>query len=113
VLRVKRTRMLLMVTTLTVTTVLLLTTPLPAMAQTPTEHLIYFGVPSGPGGTYSCASGPPFITERGSGEDTCTLHQSGAPAEFVCDIPTTITFVPTDPEVPEVPQYAAHGRLCH
>jgi hypothetical protein len=40
VLRVKRTRMLVMVTTLTVTTVLLLTTPLPAMAQTPSEHLL-------------------------------------------------------------------------
>lgn len=110
-LNVKRIGMLFAITALTVTMVLL-TTPLPAMAQTPAEHLIYFGVPNGPGGTYSCDSGPPFISERGSGEDNCTLYQSGAPAGLVCDTLTTITFVPTDPEVPWLSQLDAHGFLC-
>ncbi len=86
----------------------------PAVAAPSTDPLIYFAVPGGPGGTYSCTSGPPFATELGSGQDNCTLSQTGAPADLVCDIPTTVTFMPTDPEAPEVvSQYVAHGWLCH
>jgi len=90
-------------------------TTLPAMAQTPPaeQHLIYFAVPDGPGGTYSCNSGPPFVSELGSGQDNCALYQSGAPADLVCDTPTTITFVPTEPEVPGLTHLDAHGFLCH
>ena len=112
VLRVKRISMLFMMVT-TFTLVLLLSTPLPAMAQTPAEHLIYFGVPSGPGGTYACNSGPPFVSELGSGQDNCTFNQSGAPANLVCDTLTSITFVPVEPEVPWLPELEAHGFLCH
>jgi hypothetical protein len=99
VLRVKRISMLFMMVT-AFTVVLLLSTPLPAMAQTPAEHLIYFAVPNGPGGTYACNSGPPFVSGLGSGEDNCTFYQSGAPADLVCDTLTTIMFVPAAPEVP-------------
>ena len=112
VLRVKRISMLFMMVT-AFTVVLLLSTPLPAMAQTPAEHLIYFAVPNGLGGTYACNSGPPFVSGLGSGEDNCTFYQSGAPANLVCDTLTTITFVPATPEVPWLPELEAHGFLCH
>ena len=86
----------------------------PAVAEPSTDPLIFFAVPGGPGGTYSCTGGPPFVSELGSGQENCTLLQTGAPTGLVCDIPTTVTFVPTDPEAPEVvSQYAAHGWLCH
>jgi hypothetical protein len=102
----------MMVTTFTV--VLLLSTPLPAMAQTPAEqNLIYFGVPSGPGGTYACSSGPPFVSELGSGQDNCTFYQSGVPGDLVCDALTSITFAPVEPEVPWLHELEAHGFLCH
>ena len=94
--------------------VMLLSAPLPALAQTPAEqHLIYFAVPNGPGGTYACNSGPPFVSELGSGQDNCAFYQSGAPADLVCDTLTTITFVPVEPEVPWLTQLDAHGFLCH
>ena len=112
VLRVKRISMLFMMVT-AFTLVLLLSTPLPAMAQTPAEHLIYFAVPNGPGGTYACNSGPPFVSGLGSGEDNCTFYQSGAPADLVCDTLTTIAFVPAVPEVPWLPELEANGFLCH
>ncbi len=83
----------------------------PAVAASPAS-LIFFAVPGGPGGTYSCTSGPPFISELDSPQENCTLHQTGAPAGLVCDIPTTVTFVPTVPEVPEVTEYVANGSLC-
>ena len=92
---------------------MLLSTALPAVAQGPAEHLIYFAVPNGPGGTYSCNSGPPFISELGSGQDNCALYQSGAPADLVCDTLTPITFVPAKPEVPGLTRLDAHGFLCH
>lgn len=107
----KRTRMLLMAT---VFSVAMLSTPtLPAIAQSQEGSLIYFPVPNGPGGTYSCSSGPPFISEMGSGEDNCTRSQSGAPAGLVCDTLTTVTFVPTEPELPWLTRYDAYGLLCH
>jgi hypothetical protein len=109
---VKRIKILFMITAFSVT--MLLSTPLPAMAQTPTEqNLIYFAVPSGPGGTYTCNSGPPFASELGSGQDNCTFNQSGAPADLVCDTLTSITFRPVEPEVPWLPELEAHGFLCH
>ena len=108
----KQIRMLFMITVFSVT--MLLSTTLPALAQTPAEqHLIYFAVPNGAGGTYSCNSGPPFVSELGSGQDNCTLYQSGAPADLLCDALTPISFVPTVPEVPGLTRLDAHGFLCH
>jgi hypothetical protein len=46
-------------------------------------------------------------------QENCTPYQTGMPAGLVCDIPTTVTFAPTVPDVPEITQYAAQGRLCH
>ncbi len=83
-----------------------------AVAASPAA-LVFFAVPGGPGGTYSCTSGPPFVSDLDSTQDNCTLYQTGAPAGLVCDIPTTVTFVPTVPEVPEVTEYVANGSLCH
>ena len=97
----------------TVTGAILIATTLPAMAATPADSLVFFPVPNGPGGTYSCSSGPPFTSELDSAEANCTNYQTGAPAGPVCDIPTTVTFLPTVPEVPDVAQYVAGGMLCH
>ncbi len=84
----------------------------PAVAASPAA-LILFAVPGGPGGTYSCTSGPPFVSKLDSPQENCTLYQTGAPTGLVCDIPTTVTFVPTVPEVPEVGEYVANASLCH
>lgn len=97
----------------TMTLAILLTPTLPAIAQTPVDSLVFFPVPNGPGGTYSCSSSPPFISDPDSPEPNCTHYQTGTPDSLVCDIPTTITFVPSDPEVPQVREYVADGLLCH
>lgn len=109
----KSIRILFMTTTFTLT--ILLAYTLPAMAATPANSLIFFPVPHGPGGTYSCSSGPPFVSDTGSNspQTNCTLQQSGAPSGLRCDTPTTVTFAPTVPEVPGVGEYVADGRLCH
>lgn len=86
---------------------------LPALAKPTPERLIYFGVPSGAGGTYSCGSGPPFISELGSGQDNCALYQRGAPADMSCDAPTPVTFEPARPDVRGLTQLQADGFLCH
>ena len=110
--RVKPTRILFM--GVAITTAMLLASLQPAVAASSADSLIYFAVPGGLGGTYSCTSGPPFVSELGSTQENCTLYQVGAPTGLVCDIPTTVTFVPTLPEVPEVvSEYLADGWLCH
>ncbi len=96
-----------------VTVAMLVASIQPAVAAPPADSLIFFAVPGGSGGTYSCTSGPPFVSEPGSAQENCTPYQTGAPAGLVCDIPTTVTFAPTVPEVPEITQYDAQGRLCH
>lgn len=108
----KRTRMRF-VAVAVLMVVMLVSTALPAISQTPVAgHLIYFAVPSGPGGTYICNTGPPFVSALGSGQDNCAFYQSGAPANLVCGTLTTITFVPTKPEVPGLTQLDADGFLC-
>jgi len=113
VLRVKRTRMLSMVTGFIVAMVL--ACALPAMAAASANSLIFFPVPGGSGGTYSCSSGPPFVsdTDPTSQQANCTPEQSGKPSGLTCDIPTSVTFVPATPDVPGVRQYVAGGLLCH
>jgi len=96
-----------------ITVAMLIASIQPAVADSSADSLIFFAAPGGPGGTYSCTSGPPFISEPGSVQENCTPYQTGMPAGLVCDIPTTVTFAPTVPDVPEITQYAAQGRLCH
>lgn len=83
---------------------------LPAIA----ESLIFFPVPDQAGGTYSCGSGPPFVSDPDAapGEANCSLAQYGQPSGFTCDVPTTIAFVPSDPEVAGFSEYDAAGLLC-
>lgn len=106
----KRTKSVFVIAAVAVT---MLVASIPPAVAAPPEALVFFAVPGGPGGTYSCTSSPPFVSDLGSPQETCTLYQTGAPAGLVCDIPTTVTFVPTVPEVPEVTEYVANGSLCH
>ena len=85
---------------------------MPAMATSSAGALIFIPVPTGPGETYHCAGDPPFVSELDSPEANCTHPHSGAPAGLVCDIPTTIMFVPAAPKVPSVPEYEVGGLLC-
>lgn len=87
--------------------------PAATAAASPTDSLIYIPVPHQAGGTYSCAQGPPFVSDLDSSEANCNHEQSGAPDGFVCDIPTTITFVPAVPVVPSLTEYDVGGLLCH
>ena len=96
-----------------VVAVTMLVASIPPAVAAPPEALVFFAVPGGPGGTYACTSGPPFVSDLGSPQDNCTLYQTGAPADLVCDIPTTVTFVPTVPEGPGITEYVANGSLCH
>ena len=90
----------------------LVASTIPAMATSSAGSLIFIPVPNGVGGTYRCASGPPFVSKLDSPEANCIHQQSGAPAGLVCDIPTTIMFVPAAPKVPSVPEYEVGGLLC-
>ena len=107
-------RLLLVLTAVVAVMVTMVASAIPAaMAASPTDSLIYIPVPHQAGGTYSCAEGPPFVSDLDSSEANCNHEQSGAPDGFVCDIPTTITFVPAVPEVPRLTEYDVGGLLCH
>ena len=103
----KRSRMLLVAATVTVA--LLVAAPtLPAMAQTSEDSNVFFPVRLGNGGTYSCASGPPFIVDEDDpSAGNCSFEQIGAPNELACDVPTSITFVH------DRQRFVAEGSLCH
>ena len=100
-------RMLFMVATAAVTMLAIAIVPAIASAAPEAANSVVF-FPAGNGATYSCTGGPPFVY---NGHDlsagNCSFEHVGAPAGFVCDVPTTITFVhDMHPEGQE-------ARLCH
>jgi hypothetical protein len=102
---VKPTRILSVITAVTV--VLLTAFTLPAIAQSPANSIVYF--PFGNGATYSCTGGPPFVSNNSDDSPgNCAIRQIGAPpVGLACDIPTAITFVH------EMHQATIDARLCH
>ncbi|MDQ3834205.1 MAG: hypothetical protein M3315_11365 [Actinomycetota bacterium] len=87
--------------------VAMLTAPsLPAVAETSEDSVVFFPVPLGNGATYSCAGGPPFVVDEDDSTGNCSVQQVGAPAELICDVPTTITFVH------DMHQFVADASLC-
>src|SRR4051812_36993289 len=105
VLRVKRSRMLFMVGTVTVA--MLIAPTLPAMAWASEDPNVFFPVRLGNGATYSCTGGPPFVVNEDDSTGNCSVQQIGAPTDLICDSPSTITFVH------DRHQFVADGSLCH
>jgi hypothetical protein len=100
----KRNRILFMVVALMVG--MLVATPLPAIATTPADSTVFFPVALGNGATYSCTGGPPFVNDPASPSQNCPLQQVGPPPGYVCDVPTSLTFIH------DSYQYPANARLC-
>jgi hypothetical protein len=80
----------------------------PALAVSPEDSIVFFPVPLGNGATYSCTGGPPFVSD---GDDStrgnCSVEQIGPPADLICDVPITITFVH------DMHQFVADASICH
>ena len=104
---VKRPRILLIATAVAV--VLLTASTLPAIAASPADSISMVYFPLGNGATYSCAGGPPFISNNSDeSPGNCAIEQIGAPpVGFVCDVRTTITFVHY------MNSWVADAMLCH
>jgi hypothetical protein len=79
----------------------------PAVAASPADSIVFFPVTLGNGATYSCTGGPPFVFNGNDSSGNCAVQQIGMPAELVCDVPTTITFMH------EMHEFAADGSICH
>src|SRR3954466_8316589 len=79
----------------------------PAVAETPADSKVFFPVTLGNGATYSCTGSPPFVFNSDDSTGNCAVEQMGKPADLVCDVPTTITFVH------DMHQFVADGSLCH
>lgn len=77
------------------------------MADLPAGSTLFFPVTLGNGASYSCTGGPPFVHDPASPSQNCPLQQVGPPPGYVCDIPTTITFIH------DTNQYVADAWLCH
>jgi hypothetical protein len=108
VCKVGRTRrMPFMIATVTVAMLTITFVPAMAFAAPETANSVIF-FPAGNGATYSCTGGPPYVY---NGHDlsagNCSLEHIGAPAGFVCDAPTSITFVH------DMHQEGQDARLCH
>ena len=87
-------RFIKLVLTLAAVTVAMLLTSIPLAAALPAHSIVFFPVSLGNGATYSCTGGPPFVFDGDdSSTGNCSVRQIGRPAELVCDVPTTITFV--------------------
>ena len=89
-----------------VTVAMLLASTLPAMAASQADSIVFFPVPGGNGGTYSCSGGSPFVFDPKS-TGNCAIQQIGPPSGLVCDVPTTITFVH------DMHEFVADASLCH
>ncbi len=100
-------RIKLVFTVVAVTVAALLTSTLPAVAESPAHSIVFFPVTLGNGATYSCTGGPPFVSNGDDSAGNCAVQQIGKPADLVCDVPTTITFVH------DMHQFVADGSLCH
>lgn len=100
-------RIKLVFTVAAVTVAMLLTSIPPALAASPADSIVFFPVTLGAGATYSCTGGPPFVSTSDDPTGNCTVLQIGKPADLVCDVPTTITFVH------DMHQFVADGSLCH
>jgi hypothetical protein len=95
----------LVVVVATVTVAMMLAPILPAMAQEEAAGSTVF-FPYGNGATYSCTGGASFVFDA-AGTGNCTVQQIGAlPADLVCEIPTTITFMHHEH------QWVADASLC-
>ena len=80
----------------------------PALAASPEDSIVFFPVPLGNGATYSCAGGPPFVSNGDdSASGNCSVEQIGPPADLVCDVPTTIKFVH------DMHSFVADASICH
>jgi hypothetical protein len=78
----------------------------PAVASS-TDSIVFFPVTLGNGATYSCTGGPPFVFNSDDSSGNCAVQQIGMPADLVCDVPTTITFVH------DMHEFTADGSSCH
>ena len=79
----------------------------PAVAASPAGTIVFFPVALGNGATYSCTGGPPFVFNSDDSSGNCAVQQIGMPADLVCDVPTTITFVH------DMHEFVADGSSCH
>lgn len=100
-------RIKLVFTLAAVTVAVLLASIPPALAASPDDSIVFFPVTLGNGATYSCTGGPPFVSNGDDSTGNCSVQQIGKPADLVCDVPTTITFVH------DRHQFIADGSLCH
>jgi hypothetical protein len=87
-------------------TVAMLVAYIPPAAASPADSIVFFPVTLGNGATYSCTGGPPFVFNGDDSTGNCAVQQIGRPADLVCDIPTTITFVH------DMHQLVADGSRC-
>ena len=71
------------------------------------DTVVFFPVTLGNGATYSCTGGPPFVFNSDDSSGNCAVQQIGMPADLVCDVPTTITFVH------DMHEFVADGSSCH
>jgi len=78
----------------------------PAVASS-TDSIVFFPVTLGNGATYSCTGGPPFVFNSDDSSGNCAVQQIGMPADLVCDVPTTITFVH------DMHEFTADASSCH
>ncbi|MDP8951731.1 MAG: hypothetical protein M3N18_05760 [Actinomycetota bacterium] len=90
---------------LTVVAAATLLATLPALATSPTDSTVFY--PKGNGVTYSCTGGSPFVHHgHDASMGNCAVQGVGPPADLICDVPTTITFVH------DMHQDVEDGRLC-
>ena len=76
-------------------------------AISPASSIVFF--PGGNGITYSCAGGPPFVSNHDSMGmmGNCAVLQVGLPAGLICDVPTTITIVH------DMHPFVADASICY
>jgi hypothetical protein len=78
-----------------------------SIAPAVADPIVFFPVTLGNGATYSCTGGPPFVFNSDDSSGNCAVQQIGMPADLVCDVPATITFVH------DMHEFVADGRSCH